>query len=87
MREDGFQPSQRALAAFNVGQAWDLIQLAHQYPPYDPEQNSDGLINLMGAHSSLMSGWIEKYLETDDKLSSSSAGRSYLNPPRRRALY
>ncbi|CVL07589.1 related to 1-aminocyclopropane-1-carboxylate synthase [Fusarium mangiferae] len=56
-----FGPSHRALASFNQGLAWDLMEKVGQIPHYDPVAEPAGIIDLSGALNALMDDWMEEY--------------------------
>ncbi|KAF5712490.1 1-aminocyclopropane-1-carboxylate synthase [Fusarium mundagurra] len=56
-----FGPSQRALASFNQGPAWDLMEKVKRIPHYDPVTKPAGIIDLSGALNALMDDWMEEY--------------------------
>lgn len=58
-----FAPSQRALATFSQGPAWDLMQKVKERPRYDPHLQPSGVINLAGATNGLMNDWLSAYMK------------------------
>ncbi|RTE75249.1 hypothetical protein BHE90_010273 [Fusarium euwallaceae] len=56
-----FAPSRRALASFNQGPAWDLMQKVQKLPHYDPMTQPSGIVDLSGALNAMMDDWMEQY--------------------------
>ncbi|KAJ3523855.1 hypothetical protein NM208_g12294 [Fusarium decemcellulare] len=74
-RNRAFEPSKRALATFDQGPAWDLMQKVNRRPSYDPVSCPDGLINLSGALNGLMDDWMSTYIQTLAPITTGSAIR------------